>query len=139
MLPCVACGKCWSNNKPCIFNDDSNQLEEVLFKTDIIVLVGPVYWYTFNAQMKLMLDKLYPYIEKKLPRPLPIKQSYLLACCFDDSLDTFSGMVQTYLDITKYMKWEDAGQLLVTKVGLENDIDNNVALEQAYTMANNIE
>ena len=138
ILPCIACEKCWSNGKPCVFDDDSLELEQYIFDTDVIVFVSPVYWFSFTSQIKLVMDKLYPYIEKKSHRPLKIIDSYLLGCAHDSEEHVFDGMIATYQNIVSYMKWHDSGQILTSGVGQIGDIEGNDVLEEAYHLGYNI-
>jgi len=136
--PCVACDGCWSNGKPCVFADDSLELEEFMFKADVIVFVSPVYWFSFTSQIKLAIDKLYPYIARKTPKPLKIKKCYLLTSAHDNTIEVFNGTVTSYLQIAKYMKWRDAGQVLVSGVNAVGDIEDNPALVDAYNLGHNV-
>lgn len=138
ILPCTACGLCWSKGKPCIFNDDSNLIEEMMFLADTIVFISPIYWYTFNAQMKLIQDKMYPYVSTKKPQSLNIKDAVLISCCHDDSMQTFSGAIETYKEMLKYMNWQDKGQLLVKAVGHIGDVEKTDYLNEAFQLGESL-
>ena len=138
ILPCIACESCWSKRTPCVFDDDSSELAQYIFDTDIIVFASPIYWFSFTSQIKLVIDKFYPYIGKKAPRPLKISDCYLLGCAHDKGENVFSGMVASYLNIASYMHWHDAGQILVNEVGKIGDIEGMRALKDAYVMGNEI-
>ena len=56
---CHACDKCYKNEKACVYDDDFNVLAKELETADGIVFVAPVYWYTFPAQIKAVIDRLY--------------------------------------------------------------------------------
>jgi multimeric flavodoxin WrbA len=55
--PCDACDLC--TNGQCIIEDDMQPIYPKLAAADAILLVSPVYWFTFSAQLKLCLDRWY--------------------------------------------------------------------------------
>jgi multimeric flavodoxin WrbA len=64
--PCQSCGVDPAP-KHCLFNDDMEQVYDILETSDAIVLGSPVYFDTVSAQVKLMIDRcncLMPYVKK---------------------------------------------------------------------------
>jgi multimeric flavodoxin WrbA len=64
--PCQSCGVDLGL-KHCLFNDDMEQVYDVLETSDAIILGSPVYFDTISAQVKLMIDRcncLMPYVKK---------------------------------------------------------------------------
>jgi multimeric flavodoxin WrbA len=64
--PCQSCGVDPAP-KHCLFNDDMEQVYDILETSDAIILGSPVYFDTVNAQVKLMIDRcncLLPYVKK---------------------------------------------------------------------------
>lgn len=58
ILPCIACKACKKVGR-CIFDDDTNQIEEDIVSADILIFASPVYWWGLPAQIKLIIDKFY--------------------------------------------------------------------------------
>jgi multimeric flavodoxin WrbA len=54
---CIGCFTCQKNSGGCIQKDDMDGIYNKMTVADVIVLVSPVYFYTFNAQMKAVLDR----------------------------------------------------------------------------------
>jgi multimeric flavodoxin WrbA len=54
---CTGCLVCQKNGGSCIQKDDMNGIYSKMVAADVIVLASPVYFYTFNAQMKTVLDR----------------------------------------------------------------------------------
>ncbi|MDF9867309.1 multimeric flavodoxin WrbA [Bacilli bacterium PM5-3] len=136
--PCIACEKCWHNGKPCVFDDDSTLLQDYLFDADVLVFVTPVYWYSYSAQLKLAIDKFYPFVKDNSPAKLKVKECYLISCCHDDSKDTFLGLVNTFNETNKYMNWQSKDMLLVNNLSKENDAKNHPSLKDAYNMGKRV-
>lgn len=63
--PCNACDYCLKRpGHVCILKDDMQKLYPKLIKADVIVMAGPVYWFTVSAQIKLFMDRWYALIGK---------------------------------------------------------------------------
>lgn len=56
--PCDACDQCQETGV-CILKDDMQKVYPLLEAADAIVMAGPVYWFTINAQAKLCIDRWY--------------------------------------------------------------------------------
>ena len=128
---CKACKTCWSKGKPCSFQDDFEELAPLLEAADVIVFSTPLYWFSFPAQIKVAIDKMYAYTGKGCKHPLKIKESLLMVCGADEGMRIFDGIIATYREIAHYMKWEDKGVLAVPKVNEKGDIDATDALVKA--------
>lgn len=128
---CKACKTCWSKGKPCSFQDDFDELAPLLERADVIVFSTPLYWFSFSAQIKAAIDKMYAYVGKNCKNPLKIKESILMVCGADEGMQVFDGIISTYKEIAHYMKWEDKGVLAVPKVKEKGDIEATGALVKA--------
>lgn len=128
---CKACDTCWSKGKPCSFQDDFDELGPLLEAADVIVFSTPLYWYSFPAQIKVAIDKMYAYMGNSCKRSLKIKESLLLVCGGEEGMRIFDGIIATYREISRYMKWEDKGVLAVPEVNEKGDIEATDALVKA--------
>jgi multimeric flavodoxin WrbA len=59
---CVDCKACKTGNYKCALNDDMQMLYPKLEEADIIVFGTPLYWYGPTAKMKLLVDRLRPFV-----------------------------------------------------------------------------
>jgi len=129
---CTACNACYSNGNACVFDDDFNDLAPQLEEADIVVFCTPLYWYSFPAQLKAAIDKMYSFIVGN--RQPKIKECYLLVCGEEGDEKGFDGIVKSYELILTYMKWTSKGILLVPGVIEKGDIKKTKALEKAKEM-----
>ncbi|WP_094606177.1 Putative NAD(P)H-dependent FMN-containing oxidoreductase YwqN [Sporomusa silvacetica DSM 10669] len=53
---CVACYACRGNGT-CAFKDDMAEILEKMVQADVIVLASPVYFYSINGQIKILIDR----------------------------------------------------------------------------------
>ena len=65
LKPCVDCRACKQGNLQCALKDDMQQIYPKLESADAVVFGTPLYWYGPTAQMKLLIDRLRPYIASK--------------------------------------------------------------------------
>ena len=128
---CVGCDTCWSRGKPCTFDDGFDRLFPLLEKADVIVLAGPVYWFTFSTFLKAAVDKLYSYYGHFSKKKLPIKESVLLMSAEDTDENVFSSSVKSYGSIADLCGWENKGEVLVAGVNKAGEIRNTDGLARA--------
>ncbi len=65
IAPCIDCKACKKGNYQCALNDDMQTLYPKLQEADVVVFGTPLYWYGPSAKMKLLVDRLRPYIASK--------------------------------------------------------------------------
>jgi multimeric flavodoxin WrbA len=62
---CVDCRACKKGNFKCALGDSMQVLYPKLEEADVIVFGTPLYWYGPSAKMKLLIDRLRPFIASK--------------------------------------------------------------------------
>lgn len=62
ILPCYDCRQCKKAPYTCALKDDMHLLVESMIKSDIIIFGTPIYWYGPTAMMKLVVDRMRPFI-----------------------------------------------------------------------------
>jgi multimeric flavodoxin WrbA len=65
VTPCVDCKACKKGNYICATRDSMQLLYPKLEEADVIIFGTPLYWYGPSAKMKLLIDRLRPFIESK--------------------------------------------------------------------------
>jgi multimeric flavodoxin WrbA len=63
--PCVDCRRCKNGDFQCAVNDDMQILYHKLKDADVIIFGTPLYWYGPTGKMKLVIDRLRPFIASK--------------------------------------------------------------------------
>lgn len=131
---CIACDKCWSTGNACVFRDGFTELEPMLESADAVVIATPVYWSSFPAQLKAVLDKLYAYVSAQTIRPISIRQSALLVCAEGEGEAAFASTIAMYEDIGTYLKWENVAVIALPEVHKIGDIRGTDGLERARNL-----
>jgi len=131
---CRGCEYCYIEPGVCVQKDDMPQILEALKTADAIVFVSPVYYFDMSAQLKLAIDRTFALLKVDVP----IKRAAFLMTCGDDSEKVADGAVVTYSSICEYLKWEDAGVIIVTGLEKPGDIDERPEIESARTLGADI-
>lgn len=131
---CTACETCYQTGKACSFDDDFNAIAPAIEEADAVVFITPLYWYTFPAQIKAVIDKFYAlYMGKK---GIGKKKSGLIVCCEEKDTATLDGIRFSYQRTIDLMEWKSVGEVLVTSVAAAGDVKKTDGIAQAEELAN---
>ena len=134
--PCRACDACWSKGAACVFDDGFTRLAPLMAKAEAIALCGPIYWFTFSAQLKSVIDKFYPFFGD---RPQQLKGSmYLLMCAGDPSSEIFDLARQEFDRSVESLGLINGGHVLAPGAYEKGDIKITDALNQAEKLGRQI-
>ena len=126
---CRDCRACYRGEGACAFYVFARELETA----DGLVLAAPVYWYTFPAQIKHVIDRFVSlYNAKKFPAGIP---AALITCCAEPAMDTFDGIVFAYRKIVSLLGCRNVGEVLIPGVYGAGEISQTDALAQARALA----
>ena len=59
IAPCNHCDGCIRQRQFCVVQDDMQGIYPKLASADGLILASPIYWFTYNAQLKLCIDRWY--------------------------------------------------------------------------------
>ena len=130
---CRGCRGCYGKGLACAFGDDFNKIAPALETADGLVLAAPVYWYSFPACLKAVIDKFYALFVGG--KSFAGKKCALLACCADKPLSTFDGLLVTWRGTIRLMRGEIVGEVLIPGVAKAGDIQGTDGLRQAEALA----
>jgi len=60
---CMGCEGCKKHLGKCVQKDDLTSLMQEMAGHDVVVMGTPVYWYQVSAQFKMLVDRLYSFVE----------------------------------------------------------------------------
>lgn len=118
---CRACDGCYRGGRACFFNDDFNGIAQEILEADAVVFATPLYWFSFPAQLKNVMDKFYAFVVGG--KEFKGKECALLVCGGDAEETAFDGLLRSYGLIVEYLDWTDRGRLVVTGVNAKGEID----------------
>ena len=129
---CLACEGCVKKGK-CVVDDDFAAIAQALEQADGVVFAAPVYWFTFPAQIKAVIDRLFSF--PCAGKSFEGKKSALLGCCEEHTPSTFGGMRFAYERTVEFLKGENVGEVLVHGVLNVGDIEKTDGLARAAALA----
>jgi multimeric flavodoxin WrbA len=105
---CIDCQMCKKKSHQCVFKDDMKLLYPKLESADAIVFGTPLYWYGPTGKMKLMLDRLRPYIASK---KLKGKKAILVVPS-EEGADACDALVKMFELSFEYLEVDLVGKVL---------------------------
>ena len=141
--PCVGClGGGKDFDSPCCQKDDMDIIYRYFREADIIVFASPLYWWTFSAQLKMVIDRLFAVMEGTTEDGTPAyqvnltpKKLMMIVPAEEDHDANFQLINQYYDGYIQRMGWEDAGRLLVGgMLGHKEHEGRPEAKEKAYML-----
>lgn len=134
--PCLGCRMCQHNQGQCVQKDDMQDIYHKMAESDVIAFASPVYFYTWNASMKLLIDRSFA-----LEKYIHDKRFYLLSTGLAPDESYFQIMKDSF---QKYVHCLRAGgnqfvdYVFACQTGSKNDIENTDALKSAYELGKGI-
>jgi len=137
---CIGCFKCAEDNENpgCVQKDDCMALFDRMMDADAIVYASPLYWFSFSAQIKPLIDR-HACLIKGLDTPeykslIADKPAALLVTC-DGPIEDNADAVQTIFDrILEYCAMKPVGKYFVIDCITKGSLDKQ-APDVAKAMA----
>ena len=133
---CHACETCFKTGNACSFDDDFNVIAPEIEKADVVVFTTPVYWYSFPAQIKGVIDRLFSFCVAG--KDIAGKQCALITCCEEDDMSVMDGVRIPYERSIALLKWKNIGEVLIPSVLNVGDIDKTDGCQKAADLAEKI-
>lgn len=133
---CIGCRSCWTNDRRCVLPaDDMDDIYAEFERCEAIAFASPVYWYSFTAQLKTVIDRFEPYTgTPEGRRRSKIRRCALLCCAEAESSEIFTGILFGYRGMAEYLGWKDCGSVVVPNVRHKGEILGTDGLDRAYTL-----
>lgn len=131
---CLGCEKCWSDGNHCVQKDDMSKIYSALEKCSLLVFVTPLYYYSWPAQIKAVLDRTFTYANPNRKANLGIKECALLAVGETKEAADFDGLVGSYKIAANFCNWQDRGVLIATGAYEKGSIKAGDWLDKAEKM-----
>lgn len=134
LLPCIDCRKCKEEDYLCILEDGMQLIYPKIDESDIVIFGTPLYWYGPSAKMKLLIDRLRPYVENK---KLEGKKGVVVTPSAEGprACEPLVKMFQMSFD---YLGMEYKGDLLATAYEKGEIANDPEELKRAYEFGANI-
>ena len=131
---CTGCGVC-NKTHQCAQDDDMAEVLEKMVRADVIVMATPVYFYTMNAQMKTVIDRVATRYSE-----VSDKDFYYLLTAADSDPKMLERTLEGFRGFTEDCLTNPQERGVVYGVGLWEigDVQKSPALKQAYEMGKGV-
>ena len=131
--PCVACYGCRKSGR-CVKKDDMERILDELIHADTIILATPVYFYSMDAQMKIMIDRCLPRYQE-----IKDKDFYYIITAADPE---HSAADETIAGLRGYLRClpgaKEKGIIYGTGTWDKGDVYRHPSFEKAYEIGKTI-
>ena len=127
---CNDCRNCKKGDYVCSIEDEMQKVYPLLEEADLIIFGTPVYWYGPSAKMKLLIDRLRPFVARKKlggKRAIVVSPSAEGPVACDPLLEMFRRMF-------KYIGIEFVGKVLVKAYEKGEILKNKEELDKAFKL-----
>ncbi len=136
ILPCLDCRHCKrrEGGYTCVLKDGMKEIYPKLENSDCIIFGTPIYWYGPTAKMKLLIDRLRPFIAS---RKLKGKKGAVVVpseegpgCC--------KPLMEMFLMSFDYLGMEMAGSILARAYERGEILESPEELKRAYELGESL-
>jgi len=133
---CSACDKCWEKRgRPCAWQDEMDELYDIIIGSDILLFATPVYWYAPTAIMKAFIDRLVPFNRPQGKPLIEGKRAILVTAYEEEGPGAVEPMVKMFELSFAYLGLRFTDRIIVDGTGPRGAILNKPeALAQAYRL-----
>lgn len=131
---CRACNACGASG-PCIQNDDIAGIRSKILSSDMVVLVTPVYFCGFTAQLKTLIDRFYSFSANLKTRNLKV---VLIAASADKEDWTMDAVRIQYDSLCRYLNFQDCGRVLATGCDSAAAASSSKFMDEAYQLGKSL-
>jgi multimeric flavodoxin WrbA len=113
MRGCQGCMGCKKTGR-CVLKDDMTPLYDQIIAADVMVLGSPVYGDSMTGQLKIFMDRLYPFFNTDLTSNLPKgKKAALVFTQGWPQADTYTSYFQTVAEFLRVLGFTVCRKILV--------------------------
>jgi Multimeric flavodoxin WrbA len=133
---CLGCFACQRKGGRCVQKDEMSELYEKMKAADVIVFASPVYFYTWNAQMKTVIDRTIA-----LELVLTNKTFYMIStgqAPEEQYMTTMIDSFHKYISCFRAGGNQEGGYVFGYGTNKPGDVVGTPAMEQAYLMGRKV-
>jgi multimeric flavodoxin WrbA len=126
--PCIDCRNCKKGNHICSITDGMQEIYPKLEEADLIIFGTPLYWYGPTGKMKLLIDRLRPFIANG---KLNGKKAVVVTPSEEES-DACGPLLEMFRMSFNYLGMEFVGKIFVKAYEKGEILGNQRELKRAY-------
>jgi multimeric flavodoxin WrbA len=126
--PCIDCRKCKQGDYVCVINDGMQEIYPKMDGADVIIFGTPNYWYGPSAKMKLLVDRMRPYVANG---KLKGKKAAVITPAAEGP-NACGPLMEMFRMCFEYLEMEFAGKILAAAYERGEVKNDQKALKDAY-------
>jgi multimeric flavodoxin WrbA len=130
ITPCIDCKACKQGKFSCALPDGMQTLYPKIEEADVIIFGTPLYWYGPSAKMKLLIDRLRPFIASNALKG----KKAVLVIPSEEGAHACNFIVGMFASSFEYLGVELAGKLLPKASARAEIKGHSKMLKQAFTL-----
>ncbi len=131
---CRACYHCQKSGGICVIKDDMSEILKKIHAADVIVMASPVYFYSINAQMKTLIDRM---VAQWLS--IKNKEFYYIMTAAEDSPTVMDCTLECFRGLAKCLEGSvERGVIYGKGVYGVGEIESKPAMQEAYAMGRRV-
>ena len=132
--PCLDCRHCKTKDYTCAIKDDMQKLYPKMESADVLIFGTPVYWYGPTGKMKLLIDRMRPFIAGGRLRG----KKALLVVPSEEGPAACGALLEMFRMSFDYLGIQFSGNVLATAYEKAEVAKNQEELSRAYQLGTSL-
>ena len=132
--PCIDCRNCKKGEYVCTTKDGMQRIYPKMEEADVIIFGTPNYWFGPAAKMKLLVDRMRPFVANKKMKG----KRWVLVVPAADGPSVCGPLVQMFQWSFDYLGMKCAGKILVKAYEKGEVKESREVLKRAYTLGTSL-
>lgn len=128
--PCIDCRKCKSGDLVCVLDDGMKEIYPQMDVADLIIFGTPTYWFGPTAMMKLLIDRMRPYVANK---KMQGKRAVVITPAADGP-KVCGPLIEMFQMTFDYLGVQFFGKIFGTAYERKEILNNKEELQKAYDL-----
>ena len=131
---CADCRNCKKGDYECCINDEMQKIYPKLAIADLIVFGTPMYWYGPTAKMKMLIDRMRPFVAN---RKLNGKKAVVVVPSAEGP-EACDPMIEIFRMSFKYLGLEFVGKILAKAFDKGTVEADQIVMNEAYKLGTSL-
>jgi multimeric flavodoxin WrbA len=131
---CIDCRSCKKGDYVCCIKDEMQIICSKMVEADVLVFGSPVYWYGPSAKMKMLVDRLRPFVENK---KLEGKRAVVVSPAAEGA-GACGPLLEMFRLSFEYLKMEFVGEVLVNAYNKGEIAENKQEMNRAFELGSSL-
>lgn len=132
--PCIDCRNCKKGSYVCTVNDGMQEIYPKMEASDLIIFGTPLYWYGPTAKVKLLIDRMRPFIANG---KLKDKKAVIVVPS-EEGPKACGPLLEMFRMSFNYLGMEFVGKVFVKAYEKGEIVENQKELKKAYAMGSSL-